>query len=361
LILAHQYNSGSFIRLLKDGKKSVGQILNPNQVPPREMFFSKPVGYASFQRQSYPNFGKWIYTTSTGTILNYIEYDTTQPEKKKTITKSSLTGNNIIVATSSNFDCAITFVAGSALSAFQINSTAATISTPISAWTVVTTADRTSTQVATAASTNGKIQVGNNCWAFTVDSFVYLKNDAGTAFTKMTAGSAFVSAAFDKSLKFAYSAGKIYKFTTTDYAEILNVTGLKTTVELYASADLTKLMILSYQQGTGTTYDAVVKFYYFTTVWNSLAMPSSMSSFSTVQNRPFVNLTPSLDTIGIEYMGGDSAAIKPVVIYAKADVTAAALTMYPSPTFFTGIGVTVSISTFENHINLIRYLRGVAT
>lgn len=93
------------------------------------MILDKPVGHASFKRQVYPNpnFGRWFYTTATGTALNFVQYDTTQVNKQRVVTKSSLTGNNVIVATSPNFDCAVTFVAGASLSVFWVNLTDYTI------------------------------------------------------------------------------------------------------------------------------------------------------------------------------------------------------------------------------------------
>lgn len=59
----------------------------------------------------FPNFGKWVYTTSIGTVLNYVEYDTTKTDKKKVITKT-MTWNNQIIGVSPNFDCILTFVEG---------------------------------------------------------------------------------------------------------------------------------------------------------------------------------------------------------------------------------------------------------
>ena len=124
---------------------------------------------------------------------------------------------SVIIGVSPTFDCVLTFVAGtSSLGVYQINSASSTISNVIETGTVVIT-DRSVAQI-TTANTAGTIQVGNGCWAFKIDNFVYLKNSAGTAFTKLTVGSGLTSAVFDSSLYFAYAANKIYKFTTTDYA-----------------------------------------------------------------------------------------------------------------------------------------------
>lgn len=82
------------MRVIKDVRKSVAQILNPNRVAPEEMTLTKPADVATFTRQTYPNLGKWIYVQSTAATLNYVEYDTTQADKKKTIQKTSFTGTN---------------------------------------------------------------------------------------------------------------------------------------------------------------------------------------------------------------------------------------------------------------------------
>lgn len=158
LIIAHQYSVGDFIRLFNDQRKSVSQILNPNPISASEMTFTHSGD--SFFYPRFPNFGKWFYTTSTGTALNYVEYKTTETGKKKLVTKTGLTGDNIVVATSQNFDCALTFVAGSDLMTLKVNSDY-TIST-LSAWSAVTTADMTAAQVATAISAN-KVGVGAGC------------------------------------------------------------------------------------------------------------------------------------------------------------------------------------------------------
>lgn len=69
--------------------------------------------------------------------MNYIEYDTTLTNKKKIITKASLTENNIIVATSPDFDCVIT----QGLNLFKISSYSSKIYDPISLKTTVLASD----------------------------------------------------------------------------------------------------------------------------------------------------------------------------------------------------------------------------
>jgi len=53
----------------------LSQILNPNPISTAEMTLSYSGG-SSFKYPRYPYFGKWMYTTSTGTTLNYVEYKT---------------------------------------------------------------------------------------------------------------------------------------------------------------------------------------------------------------------------------------------------------------------------------------------
>lgn len=112
------------------------------------------------------------------------------------------------------------------LSVYQVNSADGTISNPVDVTTLVTTNDRTTAQIKLAAETPGKLQVGNTCWAFRIDNFVYSKNPTGTEFTQLPIVSSLIFGIFDSSLNFVYASNKIYKFATTDYVEILNVTGL---------------------------------------------------------------------------------------------------------------------------------------
>lgn len=118
--------------------------MNPTPVSTAEMTFSK-TGGSSFVYAKYPFFGRWMYTTATGTSLNYVEYDSTVAlTKKKLVTKTGLTGDNLIKATSTNFDCALTFVAGSDLNTIRINTTDSTTTT-LSAWGDVVPTGMTST------------------------------------------------------------------------------------------------------------------------------------------------------------------------------------------------------------------------
>ena len=152
---------------------------------------------------------------------------------------------NTIVAVSSTFDCAITFVTGSDLNTIKVNSTDSTTTT-LSAWAnVVTSNDITAANLAIAIG-NGKIGAGSNCWAIRADNFIYFKNPAGNAYTKSATVASMTTPIFDSSLNFAYAGGKVYKYTGTDFVEIITVSGLKSTVKIYSSTDLNKLIISSY-------------------------------------------------------------------------------------------------------------------
>lgn len=261
--------------------------MNPTPVSTAEMTFSK-TGGSSFVYAKYPFFGRWMYTTATGTSLNYVEYDSTVAlTKKKLVTKTGLTGDNLIKATSTNFDCALTFVAGSDLNTIRINTTDSTTTT-LSAWAaVVTSTDMTSTQVNTAI-TAGKVSVSAGCSAVRIGDLVYFKNAAGTAFTKSAMIATLTTPVFDSTLTFAYAGGKVYQNTGTDYVEIITVTGLKTTVNIVASTDNKKIAILSYQLSAvgASNYTSVIKLYYYTTAWNSVTLPSTIASFTTYNSIP---------------------------------------------------------------------------
>lgn len=252
-------------------------------------------GGAQFKYTSFPSFGKWFYTTSTGTVVNYVEYDTTAANKKKVVTKTGLTGNNLIKAVSSTFDCAVTFVAGSDLNTVKINSTDSSATT-LSAWAnVVTSNDITAANLATAI-TAGRIGVGSNCWALRADYLVYFRNAANTAYTKSAVIAGLTTPVFDASLNFAYAGGKVYKYTSPDFAEAINVTGLKSTVKLYASADNNKLIILSYELTAvgASSYNGVLKVYAnFNGTFLQGQLPSTISTFTTYTGVPTIFANPT--------------------------------------------------------------------
>lgn len=124
-MLAYQYTSGNngYIRMFKDEKKSVTEYLNPNPVYTSEFNFTYATDVAAMKSSFHPVFGKW-FLTSFETILNYFNYDYFTTPKLKSINTTGLTGltlDNSIVATSTNLDCAVTYVSGSILSTYRVN------------------------------------------------------------------------------------------------------------------------------------------------------------------------------------------------------------------------------------------------
>ena len=109
MIMGVQYMTGDVITVLKDVRKTIPETINPNSQSPEEMSYYKPPGVGSFKRQVDPRVGKWVYTTSLGTILNYVKYNTAYPDNKKILTKQMILANSII-GVSPTFDCALTFV-----------------------------------------------------------------------------------------------------------------------------------------------------------------------------------------------------------------------------------------------------------
>ena len=69
----------------KSVRQSLKAILNPNEVPSYDMTFEYGAAN-SIVRLTPPSFGRWAWTSSTGTVLNWVEYDVTQTGKKKVIT-----------------------------------------------------------------------------------------------------------------------------------------------------------------------------------------------------------------------------------------------------------------------------------
>lgn len=68
---------------------------------------------ANFRRQSYPNFGRWVYTTPTSpasanNVLNWVAYDATISPGKKKVNSFTFTGTHTIVAVSPAMDCVLT-------------------------------------------------------------------------------------------------------------------------------------------------------------------------------------------------------------------------------------------------------------
>ncbi len=106
--------------------------------------------------------------------------------------------------------------------------------------------DMTASDVVTAASLIDGISVGNGCWAYKIGALIYFKETNRYTKSAQSATAGFASAIFDSNLKFAYAGRKIYKYSVNDYAEIITVPGLQTTIKLYPSLDETKLLVVSY-------------------------------------------------------------------------------------------------------------------
>lgn len=167
MIIGVQYLNGNVITIIKDVKKTIPEIINPRRVGPEEMTLFKPLGYNSFYRPEFSTFGRWVYTTSLGTTLNYVEYDIAQPENKKTISKL-ITLNNDIIGVSPNFDCILTFVyddLNPKFSIYNIDSNAGTISDPIDV-TKLILEDFYIGPIRLAVGQRDFIQIGDNGWAF---------------------------------------------------------------------------------------------------------------------------------------------------------------------------------------------------
>ncbi len=121
MVVVHQYNNNEFVRLSKDMKKNSQEILNPNQVPPFDMTFN--YGANDIRRLTPPAFGRWIWSSASGTTLNWIEYDPSQTGKKKNITESALSSGSILIDLSPGFDCAISLNPGSSFDTVRFDNT----------------------------------------------------------------------------------------------------------------------------------------------------------------------------------------------------------------------------------------------
>lgn len=185
-MLAYQYTSGNngYIRMFKDEKKSVTEYLNPNPVYTSEFTFTYTTSNVSLENTEYPAFGKW-FLASSGTILNYYSYDYWTSPKSKSINTTGLTGltlDSAIAATSTNLDCALTYVSGSILSTYRINTND---KTAIAAHaTVIAETSLDSAIKISAAISATKIGVGANCSTLRVGDLVFIRNSGGTAYAK---------------------------------------------------------------------------------------------------------------------------------------------------------------------------------
>lgn len=350
LILIYENSNDNYVKLSKDFKKTVPEILNPNQLPPSEM--SLNYGTNLLNRIQFPyGFGKYMYMSpataggALGAQLNYVEYNPNPAvaNKKKTITKGSLSaGVNVIKATSPSYDCVVTVASAvdgtgpaTAVDTILIGADAAGTTITNQFATVVTSGHVTAANAFTFTSAN--YAVGDACWALKVDENVYIKPATNVAWTRAPAtapAGALIGAKYDYSLKFAYNANKLYKFGTTDYAAIVNsVTGLKTNVFLTSSPDGNKVFIFSYQAGTAAgTYDIAMKLYVFDgTNWSAANLGSNIPSFTTGDGMATLIASPSLEFIGTGYNNGTSGSPSIVNFFVRVNFTSLTVTPFTTP------------------------------
>lgn len=83
------------------------------------------------------------------------------------------------------------------------------------------------------------------------------------------------------------------------------------------------MFIISYQiPATGSAYTSLLKGYVFSSSkWNEVTFPSTISSFTTLNDKAYPILTPSGDTVGIEYFSGIVGSPQKVVYIAKVNGT----------------------------------------
>lgn len=126
-ILGYEYALADTFRVIRSVRDAIPDVLNSaGRVVPEEMIIDTrstalggPLGAArdntNFRRQSFPNFGRWIYTTPTSpatanNVLNWAQYDASITPGKKKVNSRTLTGTHSIVAVSPAMDCVITKV-----------------------------------------------------------------------------------------------------------------------------------------------------------------------------------------------------------------------------------------------------------
>jgi hypothetical protein len=185
----------------------------------------------SFKRQTSPKFSKWLFTTETGTKLNFIQYyPNVNYTKKRSFQKSPLsTGNNAILDVSDDLDCALTLVTGSALDTVQIFPSNNTMSI-INAYSTVISDFNTAANISLTISQR-KYRVGPGCWAFRLGGLIYYRNSTNDGYAKSTASAtpAYANAVYDRTLKFALVGDTVYKFETNDYISKFSVSGINST------------------------------------------------------------------------------------------------------------------------------------
>jgi len=118
-ILGYEYALADTFRVIRNVRDAIPDVLNSaGRVVPEEMIIdtrSTALGAArgntNFRRQSFPNFGRWVYITpGTGgnNVLNWVAYDATLSPGKKKVNSFTLTGLHTIAAVSPAMDCVLT-------------------------------------------------------------------------------------------------------------------------------------------------------------------------------------------------------------------------------------------------------------
>ena len=137
-------------------------------------------------------------------------------------------------------------------------------------------------------------------------------------------------------MKFALipASGKVYKYGSTDYVNIFNVTGLKTTTFIKSSPDSERLMIFSYNNtliSQGVPYDAVIKLYVSDgTNYNQVTLPND-GAIKTRVSDPKIFFDPYFNTIVVGFASGTDAAPKVNIHVANVDYAARKVAEYPIP------------------------------
>lgn len=262
-------------------------------------------------------------------------------------------GANVIKSVSRNLDCVLTHVSGSVLDTYFVNNTAGT-ATKTSHWTTVTTSDLTATQANTAAAADG-VKVGGGCWAFKVADLIYVKPAAAGAYTKLAiSGTTLAGAVYDDSLKFAFlsSGGQVYKYTGSNYVNVLNITGLKTVTSLYTNEDASKLLVYSHTV-TGTTYDSVFKLFVSAdgTTYNPVTIPTIMTAFVTRNGKSSIIASQSIENIVLGYTSGNATSPTFTISIINVNYTSRTSSSYTLPEMFTTI-VSSSYFVFEEYLYL---------
>jgi len=262
-------------------------------------------------------------------------------------------GVNVIKSVSPNLDCVLTFVSGSVLDTYFVNNTAGT-ATKTSHWTTVTS-DLTATQANTAAAAVDGVKVGGGCWAFKVADLIYVKPAAAGAYTKLAiSGTTLAGAVYDSSLKFAFlsSGGQVYKYTGSNYVNVLNITGLKTVTSLYTNEDASRLLVYSHTV-TGSTYDSVIKLFVSAdgTTYNAVTIPTIMAAFVTRSGQSRIKLSQSMENIVAGYSSGNATSPTVTISIINVNYTSRTSSSYTFPEMFTTIGASTYF-VFEEYLYL---------